>query len=281
MSGLGAHRVLVSPVGNRQRQAAVRTLAIAGSARGAVPASRRARFPGPPSEPGVPVSRHRALHEARYQQTVALTLGSAVPGLDCQVGHRYSPAAPALPTRPAASLCPFALWPAFPDLRLLRALRHDPPPTADDAPARRPKAGGRRWVASHVHCHPVDEVGAQLYPGSLARGTPQPFSLASSPATTYRLRSRSPQPRRACTAHRPTSARLEPARRLRSVNAGSSRTPSRLACRTRPVWQCRPVPALSGLLPPSRTSPRSGCPQLRRPAATDRRRGPSIPARSW
>ena len=72
-----------------------------------------------------------------------------------------------------------------------------------------------------------------------------------------------------------------PARRLRSVNAGSSRTPSRLACRTRPVWQCRPVPALSGLLPPLRASPRSGCPQLRRPAATGRRRGPSIPARSW
>ncbi len=72
-----------------------------------------------------------------------------------------------------------------------------------------------------------------------------------------------------------------PARRLRGVNAGSSCAPCRLACRTRTVWQCRPVPALSGLLPPLRASPRSGCPQLHWPAATGRRRGPSIPARSW
>ena len=28
-------------------------------------------------------------------------------------------------------------------------------------------------------------------------------------------------------------------------------TPSRIACRTRTVWQCRPVPSLSGLLPPA------------------------------
>jgi hypothetical protein len=31
--------------------------------------------------------------------------------------------------------------------------------------------------------------------------------------------------------------------------AGFSRTPFRLACRTRAVWQYRPVPSLSGLLP--------------------------------
>ena len=37
--------------------------------------------------------------------------------------------------------------------------------------------------------------------------------------------------------------------RLRSFTTGSSRMPSDLACRTRPVWQSRTVPALSALLP--------------------------------
>jgi hypothetical protein len=41
-----------------------------------------------------------------------------------------------------------------------------------------------------------------------------------------------------------------------------SRAPSRLACRTRTVWQYRHVPSLSGLLPPSPASPGSGFPQL-------------------
>src|SRR6266508_3757954 len=142
---------------------------VAGSARGAVPAFRRARFPGPPSEPGVPVIPAPGAPRGPLPTNGCVAARLRSTGLDCPVGRRYSPAAPALPTRPAASLCPFALWPAFPDRRLLRALRHDPPPTADDAPARRTKAGGRRRVASHVDCHPVDEVGAQLYPGSLTR----------------------------------------------------------------------------------------------------------------
>jgi hypothetical protein len=34
----------------------------------------------------------------------------------------------------------------------------------------------------------------------------------------------------------------------RLSDADSSRTPSRHACRTRAIWQCWPVPALSGLL---------------------------------
>ncbi|MFJ7277139.1 tyrosine-type recombinase/integrase [Kitasatospora sp. NPDC098663] len=51
-------------------------------------------------------------------------------------------------------------------------------------------------------------------------------------------------------------------------HAGSSRTPLHPARRTRTIWQYRPVPALSGLLPPSPASPGSGCPQLHRPAAT-------------
>ena len=79
-----------------------------------------------------------------------------------------------------------------------------------------------------------------------------------------------------CTADRPISTRLEPASRLRSFPRWftTAFTPSRLACRTRAVWRCRPVPALSGLLPPSPASPGSGCPQLQRPAATGPRWSP-------
>ena len=58
-------------------------------------------------------------------------------------------------------------------------------------------------------------------------------------------------------------------RRIKGVShAGSSRTPLHSASRTRTIWQCWPVPALSGLLPPSPAPPGSGCPQLHRPAAT-------------
>jgi hypothetical protein len=236
--------------------------------------------PDRPPNPACRSSRHRALHEARRNGCDGARLRStrpALPGRDAGVHRRLLPCRSAT----AASLCPFAMCTplACSDYYGHSATTRHQQRTTHLPTTRR--WGGRPRVASHVHHHPVDEVGVQLYPGSLARGTPQPFPLASWPATTYRLRSRSPPSRRACTADRPRSARLEPARRLRSVNAGSSRTPSRLACRTRAVWQYRPVPALSGLLPPSRASPQSGCPQLHRPAATGQRRGPSIPARSW
>jgi hypothetical protein len=74
-------------------------------------------------------------------------------------------------------------------------------------------------------------------------------------------------------AIRPTSARLEPATRLRSITTGSSRTPSRLACRTHTVWQYRCVPALSGPLA-ARTVRLHGrtAPSFDRRAATGRRR---------
>jgi hypothetical protein len=54
----------------------------------------------------------------------------------------------------------------------------------------------------------------------------------------------------------------------RRKDAGSSRTPLHLTCRTRTIWQYWHVPALSGLLPPSPALPGSGCPQLRCLAAT-------------
>src|SRR3954451_23385837 len=54
----------------------------------------------------------------------------------------------------------------------------------------------------------------------------------------------------------------------RRNNAGSSRTPSHPARRTRTIWQCWPVPALSGLLPPTPAPSGASCPQLHRPATT-------------
>ena len=57
--------------------------------------------------------------------------------------------------------------------------------------------------------------------------------------------------------------------RLRGVDAGSSLAPFRLACRTRAVWRCRPVPSSSGLLSPLPAPPGSGCPQLQ-PTCCDR-----------
>jgi len=56
---------------------------------------------------------------------------------------------------------------------------------------------------------------------------------------------------RPCTAPRPISTRFEPVPCLRSFTAGSSRMSSDLARRTRPIWQCQAVPALSALLPAS------------------------------
>ena len=110
------------------------------------------------------------------------------------------------------------------------------------------------------------------YPGSIATTTPQTFTVASGPDAICRARSR---PSTNATvvhcmpAHDPPGS--EPVHRLRDVFDGSFRTPSRLASRTRTIWQYWHVPSLSGLLPPSPASPGSGCPQLHPAAATARR----------
>ncbi len=177
----------------------------------------------------------------------------------------------------------------FPVLRLLRSLRPIPRPSADVGPARYSPGGTARRAAadgSHVHQEPIDEGDAQLCPGRLATGTPQAFPMASPPAHPFRLRSRPARVHGGRARHTdpdpPGSSRLDA---YGASRTGSSRAPSRLACRTRPVWQCQGVPSLSGLLPPSPATPGSGCPQLRRAAATAQRPGPFTPARhtgaSW
>jgi hypothetical protein len=116
---------------------------------------------------------------------------------------------------------------------------------------------GRHPSASHVHCVPVGRGGAQLFPGSLATGTPQAFPVASLVAkdVTFGVAARHAAVRRpACAADRPTSARFEPARRLRGFHHWFTRrytvlpclpNPGRLAVPTRPVV-VRAAPTLPG-----------------------------------
>ncbi len=79
------------------------------------------------------------------------------------------------------------------------------------------------------------------YAAALQRGLPT--------VGATRLRSRPPHTRWPCAAHRPLSARFEPASLLRSVKHWfTCITPSDLATRTRAVWQSRHVPPLSGPL---------------------------------
>src|SRR5215212_11934642 len=158
----------------------------------------------------------------------------------------------------------------FPDLGLLRRLRPTPGPTADSEPAR-PRRAAPGWFP---RSSPTDRRGRRPafplqprheYAADLPHGL-----RASHEIPTPESPARSGQ---ACTAPRPTSARLEPMPRLRGFNHWFAlATPSRLACRTRAVWQCRPVPSLSGLLPPVPCASRTGLP----PASTTRCDGPPL-----
>ncbi len=114
------------------------------------------------------------------------------------------------------------MWPAFPASDYYGGSA--PPrssalttsvPAADLAGLRR----GRLRVGSHVHHVPVDGLGAQLFPCSLAMGTPQSFPMASGPAVfTPATKSPLGSSPGACTAAWPTSARLEPVDLLRGFH---------------------------------------------------------------
>jgi len=104
-------------------------------------------------------------------------------------------------------------------------------------------------------------MGAQLCPGSLAAPTPQAFDAASPPADLVGFGVGRPG---LATAVHCIPAHIRQVRgrynAYGALHAGSSRTPSGLACRTRAVWQCRRVPSLSGLLPALTGVPRIGLP---------------------
>lgn len=65
--------------------------------------------------------------------------------------------------------------------RLTTSLPATPPAVAVD---------GREPDGSHVHHVPIDGGSAQLFPGSLATSTPQPFLVASGADINDRRRSR-------------------------------------------------------------------------------------------
>ena len=167
---------------------------------------------------------------------------------------------------PANLLAPFAKHGAFLRSDYYRASAPPRGPHPDDEPA--PDRAGypaTRATAdgSHVHDVPIDEGDAQLCPGSIATVTPQTFTMASPPAKLPGFGVDRPPIQRSRTAPPPISTRLERVRRLRNVDTGFSRTPSRLACRTRTVWQYRHVPSLSGPLPVL-----PGASQVRLPSAS-------------
>ncbi len=140
----------------------------------------------------------------------------------------------------------------FPDLGLLRVLRPIPPASAGDGPSHLPP-----WLGGR-------EGPAGWFPRSLSnRSTGSAPSYA--PAASPRLRRR-PSPWPPGRRHNPTqefpapvgastrccAALIHQVRAAGSLEerfaAGFSRTPFRLACRTRTIWQYWPVPSLSGLL---------------------------------
>ena len=83
----------------------------------------------------------------------------------------------------------------------------------------------------------ISQGGAQLYPGSLAAPTPQSFGAASATAKKRRHWIRPSAKQGPRTAHRPRSARLELAPRLRGVSHWFTLVaPSDLASRTQAVW---------------------------------------------
>ena len=160
----------------------------------------------------------------------------------------------------------------FPRLGVLRRLRPVPGRSVVGAPSPAPPAGygqqGKTRDSSRVHCGSLAGVGARLYPCGLAASTPQSFLAASLAACAYYLGSSPPTYQRVRAAPGPDPPGSSRCRIMGRSHAGSSRTPLRPARRTRTIWRCWPVPALSGLLPPSPAPPGSGCPQLHRPAAT-------------
>jgi hypothetical protein len=147
-------------------------------------------------------------------------------------------------------------------------------PSTDDEPSRRrpgwPLGRGHQH-GSHVH-HRFPRQGRRpAMPQRPSTSTPQTFPVTTRPVSLHCARA--PRRRTRSTsgfaAAQPTSARFELVVSLEGLhNAGFSRTPFRLASQAQAVWQYRPVPSLSGLLPPSPASPGSGCPQLQ-PARCD------------
>lgn len=141
---------------------------------------------------------------------------------------------------------------------------------------------GRRWtqpLSRHRPCRASHGAGPRRFPCSSV--TDQQVRCPALPRQPLPVRrrpsrqavrpdgldpdGRHPQTTKARRAlqHWPLSTRFEPAPHNEASDTGSSRTPSRLARRTRPIWQYWTVPALSG---PLATQP--GTSRIRLPSAS-------------
>ena len=184
------------------------------------------------------------------------------------------------------------MWPAFPTSDYYEGSAPSPSPSADDEPARRRPGwpagrAARGWfprspLTGRRGRRPAFPLQPRHgYAAGLPRGLPA--------GPVHRLRSR-PTIRRACTATRPTSTRLEPVLDLRGFNhwflhsyTFPSRLPDpgRLAVPTRPVvvgaaptltlrLQAQAAPSFSGLLRRPAGGVLSSPPGQRRLVAHDR-----------
>ena len=162
---------------------------------------------------------------------------------------------------------------------------------ATDLPAAGPAARrvGRPQVVPTFTTESIKELGARLYPGSLAMPTPQAFGMASPPdlKTGFGVdRTRHTAGTVTRCEPGPYPSGLSRVGHLRGVRQRFlSYTFSSLLAGPGPSDSAGPSRTLSGLLPPPRAFPRHDCPQLHQAAATARRWSPFTPTRfhsaSW
>ena len=126
--------------------------------------------------------------------------------------------------------------------------------------------GGNQAVVPTFTLRSIGQVGAWLYPGSIATATPQTFTMASPPLELdgFGVPPTTTAKRRKASALQtgPYPPGSSTASRLRGVGHQFTRrvTPSDLARRTRIVWQCRHAPTSSGPLATLTVVPRLGLP---------------------
>jgi hypothetical protein len=157
----------------------------------------------------------------------------------------------------------------FPGLGLRRRLHPIPGPTTNGGSARhRPRPAGGEGSPGTV----------PTFTAYRLVGVAPSFSPATSPRVRNRPSRSLPEPETSAgRRRRPTTADRRallpgphPPGSSRSVSlegyhhCSCTRTPFHLACRTRAVWQYRPVPSLSGLLLPAPAPPGSAGPSFTR-----------------
>jgi hypothetical protein len=111
------------------------------------------------------------------------------------------------------------------------------------------RAAGTMRDGSRVHREPIDQLGTQLCPGSIANGYAAALHRGLPTSTLSQLRSQPSTLDGRALHPGPYPPDLSRCLAYGALNTGSSRIPSDLARRTQPVWQCQTVPALSALLP--------------------------------